>query len=161
MPVFETKNLGRISYTPEAVVEFPRGLPGFESQRRFAVVQFADSVPLVFLQSLENAGLSFICLPVLAVDPQYRLEIGVEDLAGLGLPESVQPRIGEDVLCLAVLTLKSSGPTANLLAPIVINLHNRTAMQPVMPEAGYSHQHELLPAEQKMEGQALEIAACL
>ena len=46
-----------------------------------------------------------------------------------GFPLTRQPRIGEDVLCLTVLSIRETGPTANLLAPMVVNLHNRKAVQ--------------------------------
>jgi flagellar assembly factor FliW len=147
MPVVQTSNFGSISYSPEAAIEFPRGLPGFDDRRRFLALQFADTAPLVFLQSLECHDLCFITMPVLAVDPQYRLEVSREDLEEVGLPSACQPRIGEEILCLAVLSLSESGPTANLLAPVVVNLRNLKAVQAVAPETGYSHRHALVAEE--------------
>ena len=82
-----------------------------------------------------------------SIDRQYRLELFEEDLARLGLAPARQPRIGEEVACLAVLTLQESGPTANLLAPVVINLANLKAVQAIAQESGYSHQHVLSPVE--------------
>jgi flagellar assembly factor FliW len=55
------------------------------------------------------------------------------------------------VLCLTVLSIKETGPTANLLAPVVVNLANRRAVQAVALESDYSCQHGLFP---------LETAAC-
>jgi flagellar assembly factor FliW len=101
----------------------------------------------VFLQSLEDPALCFITLPVLAVDPQYRLEVSGDDLGQLGLSPGKQPRIGTDVLCLTVVSIRESGPTANLLAPIVVNLRNLKAVQAVALESEYSLQHVLLPEE--------------
>lgn len=147
MPVVQTSNFGSISYSPAAVIEFPRGLPGFDDRRRFLALQFEDTAPVVFLQSLEHPNLCFITMPVLAVDPQYRLQVSTEDLGEVDLPSQRQPRIGEDVLCLAVLSLRETGPTANLLAPVVVNLRNLKAVQAVAPESGYSHQHALLAEE--------------
>jgi len=147
MPVLETKNFGRIPCGPESELEFPCGLPGFEDRRRFVAVRFEESDPLIFLQSVEDPGLCFITLPVLAVDPQYHLRVSSEDLGHLGMPAARQPQIGKDVLCLAVLSIRESGPTANLLAPVVINLRNRKAVQAVAPESDYSHQHVLQPQE--------------
>jgi flagellar assembly factor FliW len=91
--------------------------------------------------------LCFITLPILAVDPQYRLRVSSEDLARLDLPPERQPQLGRDVLCLAILSLQESGPTANLLAPVVVNVLNLKAMQIIVPESDYSHQHELSPQE--------------
>ena len=147
MPVMETKNFGMISFEPDSELEFPGGLPGFDTSRRFVAVRFVESDPLVYLQSLEDPGLCFITMPILAVDPRYKLRVRDEDLEQLDLPPSRQPRIGEDVLCLTVLSVRETGPTANLLAPIVVNLRNRKAVQAVAPESDYSHQHELMRGE--------------
>ena len=140
----QTKNFGTIDYQRESEVEFPRGLPGFDDRRRFVAVRFVESDPLVYLQSLEDPALCFITMPVLAVDPRYRLKVSAEDLGEIGLAPGKQPRIGEEVFCLTVLSMREEGPTANLLAPIVINLKTRRAIQAIAPEGGYSHQHELM-----------------
>jgi flagellar assembly factor FliW len=147
MPVLETINFGPITFEQESILEFPRGLPGFEECRRFVAVQIPQTAPLLFLQSLEQAPLCFTTMPIQSVDPDYRLQVIPEDLALVDLPPGRQPRIGLDVLCLAVLSLRESGPTANLLAPVVVNLTNRKAVQAVAPESDYSHQHRLLPEE--------------
>jgi flagellar assembly factor FliW len=147
MPVMQTKNFGTINYQPDSELEFPRGLPGFDGRRRFVAVRFVESDPLVYLQSLEDPGLCFITMPVLAVDPRYRLKLTNEDLGEIGLPGARQPKIGDDVFCLTVLSMRETGPTANLLAPIVINLKTRRAVQAIAPEGDYSHQHELMPEE--------------
>jgi flagellar assembly factor FliW len=143
----ETKNFGVVSYESGSVLEFPSGLPGFEERRLFLALQFADSKPLIFVQSLEDPGLCFITLPVLAVDPKYRLEVSREDRELAGFPLTSALRIGQEVLCLTVLSVQPSGPTANLLAPLVVNISNLKAVQAIAPESNYSHQHALLRQE--------------
>ena len=143
----ETKNFGKISFEPESELEFPSGLPGFDSRRRFVAVRFVESDPLIYLQSLEDPDLCFITMPILAVDPGYKLKMNGEDLDRLGLSPARQPAIGEDVLCLTVISVQETGPTANLMAPIVVNLRNRKAVQSVPAESDYSHQHALMPQE--------------
>jgi flagellar assembly factor FliW len=147
MPFLETKNFGRISYEPESEIGFPCGLPGFDDRERFVAIRFAESDPVVFLQSLDDAGLCFITLPVLVADPRYRLQVSGEDLKRLDLSTVSQPSIGSDVMCLTVLSMRETGPTANLLAPVVINLRNRKAVQAMAPESDYSHQFALMPEE--------------
>lgn len=146
MPVMNTERWGTIAYEPGAEIEFPRGLPGFETRRRFVAVHQPASHPLVFLQSLEEPGLCFLTAPAAAVEPDYRLEIGAEDLDTLGWDLDRPPSL-KDVLCLAVLTVRENGPSANLLAPVVVNLSNRVAVQAVSPEPRYSHRHALAPEE--------------
>jgi flagellar assembly factor FliW len=77
-----------------------------------------------------------------------------EDLGHLGLTASRQPRIGEDVLCLTVLSMHETGPTANLLAPIVVNLRNRRAVQAVSVESEYSLQFALVAQEEPVPEEA-------
>ena len=143
----ETKNFGKISFEPESELEFPCGLPGFDSRKRFVAVRFVESDPLVYLQSLDDPGLCFITMPILAVDPKYHLKVSGEDLEQLSLPATRRPRIGEDVMALTVVSVRESGPTANLLAPVLVNLKNRKAVQTVVQQPGYSHQHVILADE--------------
>ncbi len=145
MSVLETTQFGSVSYDEDALVVFPRGLPGFEDRRRFLALSLPHRKPLVFLQSLDDPALCFITAPVLAVEPAYRLEVSREDRVLVGLRPGWPPRIGDDVLCLAIISVRPEGATANLLAPIVVNLRNLHAVQAVSPGGGYSHQQPLLP----------------
>ena len=147
MPSVQTSYFGTLSYDAAAAMEFPRGLPGFEERRRFVALQFADSQPLVYLQSVEDPGLCFITLPILAIDARYQLLVSSEDRELIGLAPDQPLRIGRDVLCLAVVSVREGGPTANLLAPLVVNLSNHKGVQTMDAESGYSHQHQLLPQE--------------
>jgi flagellar assembly factor FliW len=160
MPILQTKYFGDIPYQTAALLEFPAGLPGFEGHRRFLPVHMPENEPLVFLQSAEEPGLCFVTLPVLAAMPGYRLSISAEDLTLLGFPSGNVPRIGGEVLCLAIVTVKEGGPTANLLAPIVINLANQRAVQAIGPESGYSWEQPLLPPQPQAEVDPVEAATC-
>ena len=75
MPVIETKNFGKISFEPESEFEFPVGVPGFDSRKRFVAVRFVESDPIIYLQSLEDPDLCFITMPILAVDPDYKFKV--------------------------------------------------------------------------------------
>jgi flagellar assembly factor FliW len=142
MPAVDTKYFGKITYASGAEIQFPSGLPAFEQRRKFVLIRFLKTDPLLFLQSLEERNLCFPAMRALAVDPHYQLRLAKEDLRRLDLPSSRQPRPGEDVECLALVTLRASGPTANLLAPVVINLRSMQAVQTVSVES-YSLQYPL------------------
>ncbi len=130
---------------------FPDGIPAFEQERRFLALRQPINEPLVFLQSLANPNLCFATLPALSACPGYQLNMAPEDLHALGL-EGGQPAIGRDVLCLIILSLEENAPpTANLLAPIVVNLHTLSGRQAIQTDSPYSHR-EVLP---------LRGAACL
>ena len=114
---------------------------GFETETAFVLIQAPEQYPLVYLQSVRTASLCFLALPVLAVDRAYTLLLTPEDATRLDVPEV--PGIGTDVLCLTLLTTGPDGPTANLLAPVIVNLHQRRGKQCINAAAAYSHQHRL------------------
>ena len=143
MPAFETTQLGTIFFDADSTIEFPRGLPGFDHLRRFAAVRFPNTDPLVYLQSLEDPAVCFLTAPVGVVCPGYRLEMLPEDLETVGLPATRRPAVGREVLGLAVLSVREEGTTANLLAPVVIGLSSRRAVQAVSTTGAYSHRHAL------------------
>ena len=145
----QTKYFGAIECGTESVYHFASGLPGFEEERDFAFLSRPDSHPILFMQSLANVDLCFLLLPILAVEPQYKLSLSPEDLAELRLPDKADLKIGEDILCGALICAGDgqAPPTANLLAPIVLNLSERIGMQVIQSQSGYSHRHPLIAEE--------------
>jgi len=151
VPQAHTKQFGTIDYREEDAVEFPLGLPAFEHERRFLPLARSETRPLVFLQSLSSPDLCFVTLPLLLADPDYRLAVSAEDLRILGLVDVLQregqPAVGRDVDVLVIMSVTNSRPTANLLAPVVINISSRgngkpsVAVQAVRADSDYSHEH--------------------
>ena len=146
MPAVKTKYFGKIPYEPGSEIDFPAGLPAFEERRKFVLIQLPKTHPLLFLQSLDDPDVCFPVLRALAVDPNYRLQLAKEDLRRLDLPTSRQPRVGEDIECLAIVALRKDGATANLLAPVIINLRKMQAAQAVGGDS-YSLQHPIRPPD--------------
>jgi flagellar assembly factor FliW len=149
MSHIQTKYFGAIECGAEAVYHFASGLPGFEEERDFAFLSRPDSHPILFMQSISNVELCFLLLPILTIEPHYQLSLSAEDLAELRFPENADPRIGEDILCGALVCAGGfqAPPTANLLAPIVLNLVKRIGMQIIQAESRYSHRHPLIAEE--------------
>jgi len=141
----DTRYFGPVEYNEESVMVFPDGIPAFEQEKRFLALRQPINEPMVFLQSLANPNLCFATLPALSACPGYQLSMAPEDLKALGLERGRQPAIGRDVLCLAILSLEENAPpTANLLAPIVVNLHTLRGRQAIQRDSRYSHR-EVLP----------------
>ena len=76
----QTKFFGSLEYSPSSLFLFPGGLPGFEEQREFVFLNLPERDPLIFMQSLSTRNLCFVLLPILVVDPQYRLDFTPEEL---------------------------------------------------------------------------------
>ena len=145
MPQCETRYFATVSYDDQTVITFPAGLPAFEHCRRFLPVEDAARRPFIFLQSLEDARLCFLTVPVAALDPGYQLKMSPQDLATIGLQKP--PAAGPDLQCLAVISFDRDGvASANLLAPIIVNAATRQAVQAVRDDSVYHCSHPLTPA---------------
>ena len=144
MPFVETKYFGSLPYSEESVFTFPVGVPAFEQETRFVAIDLPEYEPLIFLQSLAQSELCFLASPSLVLDRDYRLAVSADDLAALEFPADHQPALGNEALVLALVSLHDGfSATANLMAPIVINLRTRRALQAIREDSLYSHQHPL------------------
>src|SRR2546423_4510128 len=132
MSVLDTKYFGTVNYPEEAVIQFPCGLPGFEEEKQFLMMEPAARAPLTFLQSLQRPGLCFLAAPIQGLYADYQPAITLEDLECLGLDPGRQPRIGAEIWCLALIVVAKNGQvTANLLAPVMINRANLRGRQAI------------------------------
>ena len=144
MPLLATKYFGTVPYEDADRFLFPEGLPGYEDENGFVLLNLPGKRPLVFLQSTATAELCFLAFPILVVDPEYALGVSFEDLVRLELPPERRPEIAAEVLVLALLSLQQGRQaTANLMAPIVANLKTRRALQAIRSDSKYSHQHAI------------------
>jgi flagellar assembly factor FliW len=152
MPQIRTAYFGELDYTDGTVFHFPYGLPGFEHEHAFLFLKKPHIEPLLFLQSVGNTRLCFILLPILVLDPNYAVHLDADDLAALHLAPGCQPRIGEDILCAAIVNTgadEGGQATANLMAPVVVNIKEQIGMQVIQADSPYSHRHPI-PVEREM-----------
>ena len=105
-------------------------LPGFPDHQRFALVQLDESGMLCSLQSVEDPQLRFLVVPPAAFFPDYAPVIDDVTVSQLGI------RSAEDAIVLLVVNPGDDAgtATANLLAPVVVNLATRQGGQVVLDE---------------------------
>jgi len=130
----ETVRFGLVEIDEKKLITFDGGIPGLEEYRRYALLQFEESYPIIWLQSLDNGG---ICLPVLdtfAVLTGYVFDIDDRDVEELGLesPEKLQ------VVSVLVIPDDIQRMTVNLAAPIIINTATGKAKQIVLGGSDYN-----------------------
>ncbi len=161
MPQVLTRDFGLLDCDQCLELDFPNGLPGFELEKRFALVQKDGLAPMLLLQSLRTTGVCFLTLPVLAVDSEYQIGMTDEDRRIVGLMASSEFSLGN---FLSLVILSATGPnnriTANLLAPVVVNLHTNVAVQAVRCDFRYSHQHPLQLEARHMNSGHVEANRC-
>jgi flagellar assembly factor FliW len=115
-------------------LDFVSPFPGFPGKTRFALVSLDEEGVLYALRSLDDPSLRFLVVPPAPFFPAYAPEIDDVTAAMLGLSEAAQ------ALVLLVLN-PGDAPgeaTANLLAPIVVNIESRQAAQVVLAGKEYA-----------------------
>jgi flagellar assembly factor FliW len=112
-------------------LEFLGPVAGFPDHRRYVLVELDESSLLRALQSLDDPALRFLVLPPGPFFPDYEPEIAGDWADQLELTSA------EDALVLVVITPGETAAeaTANLLAPVVINVHTRRAAQIVLDDS--------------------------
>jgi flagellar assembly factor FliW len=127
------------------VYEFKGGLPPFDEDVRFRLSRREGLDPLLFLESEREGGPRFICVPAEVVDAGYRVRLDGAAAADLGLEEGEFTAGGAaGWMALLLLTFaEGAAPTANLLAPVVLNPAARRGAQVIQFESDYPVAHPL------------------
>ena len=124
------------------VIHLAAGLPGLPGAERFVLVEVDGDGPFRLLRSVDVDGLELLVTAPHAFFPEWSFEIDDHDAERLGI---VDPR---DVLVLAIVTTgeRPQDATANLLAPVVVNLRTLEGAQLVLHDDLAQLRRPLFPA---------------
>lgn len=124
--------LGSLEVSEETIITFAAGLPGFDTLRGFALVD-TQRDDAVWLQSLDDAGVTLLLIDPFACVPGYSVDMPAADLAALQSPGNA-----DELLVLCVAQLRDGVPVeANLQSPIVIRRDVQIGRQIVLPESAF------------------------
>jgi flagellar assembly factor FliW len=132
--IIETKYLGEIEISDDKIVHFESGIPGFEDEKKFILLDIADNIIFQILQSVETKELAFFVVNPYILFEDYSIKLNENIIESLDIKEE------NDVAVLTVMTLKEpfSNSTVNLKAPLIINLKNKRAKQYILNDDTYS-----------------------
>jgi flagellar assembly factor FliW len=125
-----TSRFGLISITSDDVIQFPEGLLGFNELRQFVLLDDPTDEIFAWLQSCTEPNIAFPLLEPELFTSNYSVALTKHDLETLGLQSK------EGVRCFSIITIPGDPTqmTANLKAPIVINVAKRVARQCVLQD---------------------------
>ena len=120
-----------LDISPDKVISFPEGLPGFEDCKRFGLFDQDKNGILFTLQCLDQPGVAFTVADPAIFGFRYDMPLSDENVAALGLAP-------EDEVAVAVMVFKGEGDqagvNANLTAPLLINLRAHVGLQRPIPK---------------------------
>ena len=130
----ESPRYGTLEVDPGNVIEFPRGLPGFENCHRFSLFHPEGENPKYFiLQSLDETDVAFYLADPSSFGFSYEISLSDEESAAIGLTDP-----SSAVVAVMLAKTESGEPLrANLNAPLVINLAARRGLQHVFAQLNY------------------------
>jgi flagellar assembly factor FliW len=125
-----TSRFGVLSIANEDIIQFPEGLLGFNELRQFVLLDDPTDEIFAWLQSCQDPNIAFPILEPELFTSAYRVQLTRHDLEILGL------KVQEGVRAFTIITIPADPTqmTANLKAPIVINVANRLARQCVLQD---------------------------
>lgn len=125
--------------TKELEVTFKKSLPGFDNLKKFAIIESEEYKPFCFLKSLDDKNISFVIISPFLVEEDYEFKLEDRIVNGLKVDDS------KDILVYSTVTLNSDirKITANLSAPIVINIKNGLGEQIILDNPKYKIKHQI------------------
>ena len=128
--VIHTSRFGVVAITADDVIHFPEGLLGFNELRRFVLLDDPSDEIFAWLQSCEQASIAFPLLEPELFTTSYSPQLAKHDLENLKLKEQK----GSRSFCIITIPQDPTQMTANLKAPIIINVDLRLARQCVLQD---------------------------
>lgn len=136
--IVQTTRFATLEIDDSRILEFPNGLLGFSSYRRFALLEPDDQSVFLWLQSIEAPDLAFVVTDPALWVPDYAAQVRPEHSEELGLADHADAQV------LVIVNRRDETLTANLQGPLVVNVRTRRGLQLVMAERRWNVRHELM-----------------
>jgi flagellar assembly factor FliW len=136
MTKFTLKRFGgeTIEFDEKSVITFPAGLPGFETCKRFKMINEIDKPTFFFLQSLDNPAVLFSLGDPALLNLSY--EVTLSDAE----QKQLEAAPGDELVLVVIVYKegkagsKPEAVKANMFAPIVLNVTKRRGIQKILKE---------------------------
>ena len=112
---------------------FEKGIPGFENYRYFNGNIVEGNKKIYNIVSKEDSNIGFISISPFDIKKDYEIDLDDEFIKELDIKDE------KDVLVICLITLGKSlkDSTANLKAPIIINIKNNRGKQLILQDDKY------------------------
>ncbi len=144
----KTGKFGEIEIDKSAIFDFVSPIIGFKDLKQYAIVDYKPDSPFKWLQSIEDMDLAFPITLCSFFGINYQFDIPDEEAQLLEIESA------DDVFVCNIANIPSSNPqgaTINMLAPIIVNLKNKKAMQIILKNTDFEVRHKLFEKENTEE----------
>ncbi len=129
----DSLTFGSLEVSPEHIIEFPQGLPGFENLHRYSLFYpegQGDPATFLIMQSIEDPAVAFDVANPARFGYEYQFALTDEQCATIGLTNAADAVVA----VMLVKDITSGLPTCTgLHAPLVINSRTLQGLQVYLP----------------------------
>lgn len=133
-----TTRFGEIEIRENRIINFPDGLLGFGSARKFCLLEPSDDACFFWLQSLDDPSLAFVVTDPSLFVPDYEVPFDIMQMKSLHMSKL------EDAQVFVIVNKINRTLTGNLMGPIVVETHLRLAKQVVLTDSRWTTRHPLV-----------------
>lgn len=145
--VVKSTRFGDLEVPADSVIELPKGVIGFPRHQRYVMIEHKP--PFSWLHSLDDPALAFVVVDGFEFGQEYKLVPPISD------PDASECDFREEdefaILVIVTVRADPKQTTANLKAPIFVNLRNRKGVQCIFDDPRYLTRFPLWTAREKEE----------
>lgn len=135
---------GEVEYEQEDIIVLDEGMYGFDGKTDFLMIANVEAeLPFHWLQSIEDEDLVFVVVDPFLFVEEYDFKLDDWTVEQLGI-EAIEDLV---IYNAVVIPEDVSKITANLKAPIIINVKNKKAKQVILDE-DYPYKYELFQGKE-------------
>lgn len=128
--LIQTTRFGQVQLQADDLLTFPEGILGFADLKKFVLLDDPNDDIFAWLQSCDEPAIAFPVLEPELFAPQYKVNLAKSDYEGLKMQAADQVRL----FCIITIPDDPTQMTANMKAPVVINVPQRIARQCVLQD---------------------------
>ena len=139
--IIKTRQFGDVDVDETRIITMPKGMPGFPGMDRYTLLSHEEMDPFLTFQCLDDPELAFALM-----DPFLFLEEYPVDIDGAVKEMGWAVEKTEELFLYTIVNASGDRPeeiTANLAGPILIHTGIHEAVQMVIPDERFSHQHPI------------------
>ncbi|MGI6681387.1 MAG: flagellar assembly protein FliW [Bdellovibrionota bacterium] len=142
--IIKSLRFGDLKVPKESLIYFPSGLIGFPKNTEFVMLE--HKAPFSWLHSADDPALAFVVIDGYEFGVEYSLKPPLND-------PLCDFREDDEYAILIIVTVRKelSSTTANLKAPLFVNLRNRKGVQVIFDDPKYSTRHPLWVKEEEVK----------
>lgn len=141
----KSTRFGEISVPVDSELYFPQGLIGFPQMKRYVILEHKP--PFSWLHSLDDPALAFVIVDGIQFGDNYQVKPPVGDA-------TIDLNSEDEFAVLVIVTVRPdpTQTTANLKAPLFVNVRNRKGIQIIFDDPRYSTRFALwAPSDEAAE----------